>query len=514
MKNHYELFENHPAYVAVVAQISEENPAGLPANDSEEYELIIDELRKLGGLHQETIQWAKVQQKAIDLLREKSKDVQCFTGLVLSLLRSPPVSIPLVLILIVDFFTRWHESGYPSVKVARNKRLWSNRVGQLANYFIPLLEEATFTSLDEPVVECRNRLKQLCSEVEWLAESGLSGITRAIRIMEHAPKASQIVEESISTKRTTPSTPPERSTEEIQATQKHEMSSREVRTLCERLINHQAVASPYNPLIFRLRRYMLWQGIDALPPVDQEQRLPLPAPPVDLRHEYHEQLHRGVDTELWTRLETSLEKSPYWLTGHRLSHEYALQLGYNDLASVIEEEAVAFFQTFPELVKLSFSDPGTKIPCADEETVKWLESHVPVVTKEAETQSVVAEEGTGSTCDEAVHWIIDSPLPTDLVTEALCVLKQEGLEQALQLFAQYLAQDIEPRSRCYAGLALAELYEKTGLEALAAEQYELLAMQVENNIKLEEWEPKLLNHIQTKLLIYQKRKPDQQLVIV
>jgi hypothetical protein len=49
-------------------------------------------------------------------------------------------------------------------------------------------------------------------------------------------------------------------------------------------------------------------------------------------------------------LERTLETSPYWLSGHYLSYQYAKYLSQADIADAIASEASRFFETVNQSV--------------------------------------------------------------------------------------------------------------------------------------------------------------------
>lgn len=68
---------------------------------------------------------------------------------------------------------------------------------------------------------------------------------------------------------------------------------------------------------------------------------PLAAVSADRTADYLARL-ANADLPLWHQVEQSLTLAPYWLDGHVLSAQIALQLGYDAVAQAIRDELSVF----------------------------------------------------------------------------------------------------------------------------------------------------------------------------
>lgn len=476
-------FSTHPCFLAVMNPVKGDSAAGHPADADSRYGFMTDELRKIGSLQQDTIDWGKLKETALELLSGKAKDIHCLTALILSLLHlGKQDEVPLVLSLLAGFIESWKSTGFPPVSTPRGKKQWGNRLAQISQRLQPFLDAQEFLPQDMGITGSLAALKRLNQEDSWLGEVGISSLIRSIRVVDGVQPAratsAEAAAPAAAMRPTNPGTARKGGTT---------LADREVRQLCQQLLLHQQTADPDGSFSFRLRRYMIWQGIDSLPPTDANGRIPLMAPPADLRHEYREQLKRGGGEGWWQKLEKSLETSPYWLGGHYLSYRYAVHFSRMDIAQAIEDETRRFFNRHIGLAELGFADKGELIPCVDPETLAWLQEsldHNHPATPSRPQKNYVMPTDDGK--------IATAPLPADLQAECQAAVEGQSLEAALQAISRYFSQKLEPRNRCYASIALAEVYEKLGLLALSQEQYRQLSVWVNDDVSLKDWEPKLL----------------------
>lgn len=92
---------------------------------------------------------------------------------------------------------------------------------------------------------------------------------------------------------------------------------------------------------FRLRRHAVWGALTAPPMAQSDGRTPLAAVSADRTADYLARL-ANADLPLWHQVEQSLTLAPYWLDGHVLSAQIALQLGYDAVAQAIRDELSVF----------------------------------------------------------------------------------------------------------------------------------------------------------------------------
>ncbi|EIS13726.1 type VI secretion system protein TssA, partial [Yersinia pestis] len=209
---------------------------------------------------------------------------------------------------------------------------------------------------------------------------------------------------------------------------------------------------------FRLRRHAVWGALTAPPMAQSDGRTPLAAVSADRTADYLARL-ANADLPLWHQVEQSLTLAPYWLDGHVLSAQIALQLGYDAVAQAIRDELSVFLARIPALKTLFFTD---MTPFLSSESAAWL-------------QQDANHQGRSRTIEQDEIW--------------QCY-QQQGLEAALQMINRQ-PQQSEPRDRFYHQLLSAQLFEKAGLTALAQQHYHSLLL-VGQQLQLSEWEPALI----------------------
>lgn len=230
--------------------------------------------------------------------------------------------------------------------------------------------------------------------------------------------------------------------------------------LCER--------EPDSPLGFCLRRHAIWQTITGTPQAESDGRTPLAAVAADRVTEYQTRL-ASADLALWEQVENSLLLAPYWIDGHYLSAQIALQLGYCKVADAIRDEVIRFHARLPLLSCLLFND---RTPFISDPTKQWLASH---------SARDVAQTGE------------------ELQAARACFAEQ-GLEAALR-YLDSLPEG-SPRERFYLQYSAAQLMEEAGMATLAQQQYRVLFTSG-SRMMLADWEPSLLEQLEHKFMAEQ-----------
>lgn len=479
----------HPLYIALLKPIKGENPAGLMPCQHKDYEAVASELNKIGTLYHEDIQWHQVEKKALYLLEYECKDIMLFTGFILSQLSAQENSpLFLILTLINGFMQTWREQAHPSIKSVKGQRHWSNRLNQIARYLKSPMQKRFFSQNDKMHLGLCQTLIKTLKQDENINPSEL--IANVRRLQEKLTKLADLT--------STPYSSSNSLTNPTHSTTGYVLEAKKLRNYCQDLIRHQSTIDAYHPMVYRLRRYMLWNSIDALPDADETGKTVLFAPPTDLRNEYQQQLNKVLEITDWQRLEASLENSPYWLSGHHLSYQYALKLNQPHIAQAIREETRAFAQRFNTITSLRFADKGASVCFIDAACEAWLNSDTTAETSKNQQQSDNKADKASDTPTTMV-WIIDSPLPASLADAVQAALHTENLARALALIEHYLQQNLEPRSHFYAQLVQAELYEQSQLTTMAQFHYQQLWLQLQTQHQgLAAWEPQLLHHLQRK----------------
>ncbi|MFP2423560.1 type VI secretion system protein TssA [Pseudescherichia vulneris] len=442
----------HSWHALILTPLTPEQVAQALADDDPEWEYLDGQMVKLGSLAHSTLDLDDIQRRLVALLAQKSKDFRLMVHLLRTLQHGGE---PDQLLLAVSLLTAWIEHFWVSAAPANamHKRRFAQQIlkrfdsasasfshktdaiqrdnGQELLSHLSQVWHAHEPALAKEVDDLRNRYARLPEKVEEAAPR-----------REDSPLLGEVTNASAPL---IPSLKVDNSSEKAWRHSMLKMAD----ILCE--------IQPDVAIGYRLRRYAVWGSIAALPMAQSDGRTPLAAVSSDRIADYLARLPYA-DLPLWQQVEQSLTLAPYWLDGHALSVRIAKQLGYDAVAEAIQQELTLFLSRLPGLSTLHFTD---MTPFLAPQTAAWLQQH------KGEAQG-------SSTLEEDEIW--------------RCY-QQQGLEAALQLLERQPQN--EPRTCFYNQLVGAQLLEKTGLTALARQQYHSL-MQVGEQLQLREWEPALM----------------------
>ncbi len=473
--------EQHPYVDQVLGQLAGESPVGVALADDPTLEFLENEVMKVGSLAHTGIEWARVEQDALQVLADRSKDLKVLGFLLLCLQRGgngERFALSLYLLhRVLDSW--WNEAWpYPGEKGKRPRRLLFGQIMQRAAKAIDSLR------FDGGVGDgrqfCLDLLAQLVTQVEPLGipDEGLVGLQRSIERLPVAGQAEEPAPDSRSgadasdgdrsdkAANTLASTRPSASLGNVSFDPGNERATRQSLLKVADLLTE---VSPAEPLGYQLRRYAIWQSITAVPPTRDGARTDLAAVSADRVADYREALTRGAEPALWQRIEQSLSVSPFWLEGHRLSAEAAETLGHGDCAEAIRNALRDFVDRLPGLADMTFNDGSPFLPAA---VAEWLQA----------TPAPAAGTGTGQPWEQAYQ-------------QACEQLEQTGLAAAMQMLDDGLGEAREPRDRFYWRLMSVELLRRAGLDALARQQAGDLREQARER-PLEQWEPGLIARLE------------------
>lgn len=473
--------EQHPYVDQVLAPLVGDCAVGTALGEDPTLEFLENEVMKVGSLAHTGIEWGRIEQQALQVLADRSKDLKVLGFLLLCLQRGGNGErFALSLYLLHRVLDSWWSDAwpYPGEKGKRPRRLLFGQIMQRAAKAIDSLR------FDGGVGDgrqfCLDLLARLEHQVEPLGipDEGLVGLQRSIERLpvsgqaEASPPDSRPgadvrqAESSGSEANTLASTRPSASLGNVSFEPGNERATRQSLLKVADLLTD---VSPGDPLGYQLRRYAIWHAITAAPPTRDGARTDLAAVSADRVADYREALARGADIALWQRIEQSLSVSPFWLEGHWLSAEAAGSLDHSDCAEAIRNDLKAFVDRLPALAEMTFNDGSPFLP---KPVSEWLRA----------TSTPGAGEGSGQ--------------PWELAYQQACEqLEQTGLTAAMQTLDQGLADAIEPRDRFHWRLMSVELLRRAGLEALAQQQAEDLQEQIRGR-PLEQWEPGLMARLE------------------
>ncbi|MBD2796924.1 type VI secretion system protein TssA [Xenorhabdus sp. 18] len=450
---------------SLLAPLSDEQIGKGLADNDPTWEYIDSEMMKFGSLSHGSLDVEAIQRQALQVLRENSKDFR----LVVHLLRTlqhvgNPAELILAMELLADYVKNYWEKGWPT-KPQLKRRLAQQVLKRFDAAQGSFIERASKSERDE----AQGALAHLAQC--WHANEGeLAKDVDQLRIRYNRQPEAVPVEIKPAPASTAEPTAPAPQGGEVAPMPEVDVNSSSDKAwkqtlmtvadlLCER--------HPDSPIGYFLRRHAVWHTITAAPMANAAGKTPLAPASADRTADYLARLP-AADNKLLQQIEQSLTLAPYWLDGHAIAAQAALQLGYGHVAQAMRDALNAFLDRLPVLKTLSFSDMS---PFISPETLDWLAPE-PVAT------------GQGSlSADQAAIW--------------QC-FQQQGLAAALNMLEAHQQQLTEPRDQCYGQLLNAQLLEEAGMTALAQQHYRNL-LHTGQHMQLTQWEPSLLALLTEKL---------------
>ncbi|MDE9612456.1 type VI secretion system protein TssA [Citrobacter portucalensis] len=443
--------------------LPEEKLASKLSDENPQWEYIDGEIVKLGSLNHAHLDVPELQRQGLQLLASESKDFRLVSHLLRTLQHAGnPL---LALSVLKQYVTHYWTIAWP--QSAANKKRFAD---QILKRFEPGMGGFAATSTPDQRDALLGELAKLAQCWQTCGMPELASATddlfaqyqRAFR--DSSPVAAPPVPPTIGT--TIPEVVPVTAAPApVVNIDSHDDKAwrdtllKVAGILCER--------QPASPQGYRLRRHALWQNITSAPQAEGDGRTPLAAVSADMVADYQARLTRA-DMTLWQQVEQSLLLAPYWLDGHHLSAQIAQQLGHADVAQAVRDEVRRFAARLPALASLLFNDRSPFISAA---TRQWLadEPQKPAAV-------VVATD--------------------DLTQQVWQCWQEQGLEGALVLAEKQPGNT--PRSQFYRQYLTAQLLEVSGMTQLAQYHYQML-FKVGLNTMLSDWEPALLEQLETKL---------------
>lgn len=463
--------ERTPTLDEVLLPVSAQHPAGFFDEEDETFQAIDQEMVKLGGLREPSLDWAYIDEASRQFLTVQCKHYRIVSHLVTALLRSKDwADWAQTLALITGMVSNYWETAYP--KPGPTGYLFKRKMigaqiervtaalddlstagfaaahHQAAQASIDVLQaSAVKTGLDVPTLtRLETQLAKLAAKAQLPPEPA------------PAPKApgqhggQTLSPEFFSTKN------------DMQLGNERE-SRRTLLNVADFVNQHDQ----YDPAGYQLRRFALWSTILSAPAIKREQRTELMCVPVDIVRGYQENLaSNSIDPGLLQRVEKSVASSPFWVRGSLLAAMIATRLEMKEVAAAIRYATERFVRRIPTLRDLQFSDGAAFI---DADTQIWL---------------------SGA---DAVEPVADTtPEYAALRSELLAQLDTEGVEVVLRRLQDIQTKYSTPRQRCYATVMAADVLASRGLSWLANGLYASVS-QIMHNTSAEQWEPDMYTHL-------------------
>ncbi|MQG94740.1 type VI secretion system protein TssA [Pseudomonas sp. MN1F] len=463
---------NAQEVVLLLAPIDAKTPAGLFDVEDETYQAIDQEMVKLGGLQEPSIDWAYIEEASRQYLGQQCKHWRIAAHLSVAWLRSRCwerwVSS---LTLLAGLVERYWESSYPKPgpKGFLGKRklvaLMLNRLIEA----LPRLDRFTFGSAHAAVAQDALQRLQRQQALAQLDETLLGEVERLLgKHMEHANG----VGEPATPKASSASIKPAPLAEVIatptpRVSLGNERESRRALLAMAELINQQ---DPYDPTGYQLRRFGLWASIQATPQTKQGNRTELMAVPQDMVGDYEEAIAgTAIDAALLQRIEKSVTACPFWIRGSFLAATAATRLAMGEVAEAIRAATARFVLRLPALQQLCFSDGKVFV---DDQCLAWL-------------------KGTEGASDQAGAAHEFASLREELVSQ----LETGGVEPVLLRLQGMQAEFQAPRERCHTTVIAADLLAARGVSWLARDLCAGVARTM-TETTASAWEPAVFQRLQ------------------
>lgn len=456
----------------LLAPIDPEIPAGLFDVEDESYQSIDQEMVKLGGLQDATIDWPFIEEASRDYLKQRCKHLRIVAHLSAAWLRSGCwTRWGCTAALLGGMLEHYWESAYPKPgpKGFLGKRKLVALVLNRLLEALPRLDRFTFgpsqataarqamaclqgqmdkAQLEPSLLDALQR--QLCKQLGQASGNGEGApATVAAPRPTRAPLADAFVAPKASTSLG---------------------NERETRRALLSMAEHINQQDHYDPAGYQVRRFGLWAQIKAAPMSRRDHRTELMAVPGDIVGSYEDAIaSNATDLALLLRIEKSVAASPFWIHGSFLAATVAKRLAMGEVAEAIRATTVRFVQRLPALQRLCFSD-GTAF--VDSLCLAWLkDAHGQV------DQGAPAREFQG--------------LREELTNQ----LEVGGIEPVL-LRLQTLQSDFRaPRERCHSTVIAADLLAARGLTWLAQDLCSRVALTMQQTTA-DAWEPDVFQRLQ------------------
>lgn len=451
---------------ALLTAIDPGQPAGLFNVEDETYQAIEQEMVKLGGLHQDTIDWAYVEEASCQYLVSQCKQFRILGYLLNAWIRSAhwdrwTDGISLLAGMVEQYWETAHPKPGPTGYLAK-RRL----VSLMLERFKEALPDLAPASRSEVAVNAAQQAiasLQRNAATAQLEPSALLMLERSLASQDTLDESGQIPSDNVPGPSASVMPLTESFFPAVNATGVgSDRESRRSALMLAEQINQQDI---YDPTGYWLRRFSLWAHIQSAPAIRHEHCTELPPVPKEIVQGYQEALgSASVEPALLLRIEKSVVASPFWIRGSHMAASIASRLAMDEVANAIQQASERFVRRIPALLELKFSD-GTAF--VDEPCRAWL-----------------------STARSPIGTSARVPEYTDLHEDLSMQLDRDGIEAVLLRLQTLQARGSTPRQRCHASVMAAELLSARGLAWLADDLSANVA-QVMATTSARIWEPDL-----------------------
>lgn len=468
----------------LLTKLPDDNVSAPVMDNNSDWEYIDSEMVKFGSLSHAQLNIDEIQKKALHLFATQTKDFRLLVHLIRTLQHAgSPNELIIAAQLLADFVRHYWGDCYPT-----NMKLKQRLAGQILKRF----ETAQDSFCKQANVAMRDDIlgsfaflaqfwhqpcPQLAEQIDALSRGYQRVETnKPVLVVEQTPQ-------SLGTDTTQTQSEPIVTAPKLPQLMINENDERQWKQTVLKIAEILIEQMPDNGVGYRLRRYAIWNSIQALPQADNQGKTPLASVSVDRVMDYKNQLSEPSLT-LINNIEQSLTLSPYWLEGHMLVAQASDKLGYLKVKMAIVDELQNFLGRLPNLAQLYFSD---MTPFVSKELSDWLVE-----------------------CSQSNKSMAVSSDLNMYQEEVFSCYEQQGLHEALSLIETNMMTAQGPRERFYNQLLSAQLFERSGMQNMADNLYQQLYIAAAH-YSLSDWEPELLNRLAQKAESKQEMTFDRDL---
>ncbi|MBF0751738.1 MULTISPECIES: type VI secretion system protein TssA [unclassified Pasteurella] len=449
-----DYLENHPWRQSLLNTVV--NDIGVDIVDEHPDWIYLDgEMVKLGSLEHELLDIEKVQKIAIKLLSTESKDLRILAHLLRTLQHSGQIlELLLGLQLFTDYVEHFWQQAAPVSEMKKYRlglqiiKRFDKGAAQFRQNSSRLEREAAETLFEKLSQYLKGN--KLAAEIDALRQVYLLNIEQTNKVVLQTSNIDKNVKETV-----------EKTTYSVSLSAPIEVdvsNERAWKNTLLKVVEYLSERDVTSPVVYQLRRYVLWSGITSLP-IAEDCKTPL-APPSQDRVSIYEMALEHPTLETLQNIEHSLTVAPFWFYGHYLSAQMAEKLGYYQISIVIKNALNEFLTRLPQLSTLCFNDGSEFCP---KTVLDWLSP----------------EEN-----------VVSTPLL------ALDNLEDNNFDALLMRLNDQVHTDL--RNQFYNQLFLAQQLEKRGLSNLARQHYLTIDKAI-GNLSVKEWEQSLVGLLTEKL---------------
>lgn len=492
--------------------ISDDAPTGENAKYDELYEQLTDEMAKLESVSGENpIDWIKVTDLSIEVLRTKSKDLLAASYLAQSLfVKQGLIGLSSGLAVMAEMLNTYYDDLFPPLKRVKAR---SNAITWLAEKAEPMVSAMNPNVKDfEQFEQCLAHLQDVqnvCDEKMGDQGPGIGALKKALKNwrdhlkVEHdkqqkaAGKAEQGQTEAPEVKAATPATPSSTApavkksapplvqadaSAAVNDDKDVKAAIKSVQDVGRKIAMYKRESNPADPVAYTLLRTCVWMQIERMPPNDDNvTQLP------ELDPDRQKLLQNLCDEQSWADLikgaESAFCDSFFWLTAHRYVFTALQAMGHQKAAEAMAHNVAGFIQRFPGIRNLKFVSGS---PFADEMTQVWIDQQV-----------LASGQGSGGSGENS-GW-------QQGLDDALAAAGKGNAAEGLKLLKAGEREAQNERERFMWQLSCAQFLSKTGKVELAVFHLEYLWQKLES-LALCEWESAAAAKIGKELLACYEHK--------